>query len=44
MIRLDAHSSAETSLQEHAKWEMLHRGRVAVLAASMVCFLLAVLR
>lgn|SRR6185437_3913787 len=42
MMRLDANSSAETSLKEHAKWERLHRGRVAVLMASMVCFLLAI--
>lgn len=42
MMQLDANSSAETSLREHAKWEMLHRGRVAVLTASMVCFLLAI--
>jgi len=42
MMRLDTNSSAETSLKEHAKWEMLHRGRVAVLTASMVCFLLAI--
>lgn len=44
MMRLDANSSAETSFKEHAKWEMMHRGRVAVLTTSMVCFLLAVLR
>lgn len=43
MMRLDAKSSA-ASLEEHSRWELLHRGRVAVLAASMVCFLLAVLR
>ncbi len=44
MMRLDARSSAEASLQQHKTWDLLHRGRVAVLAASMVCFLLAVLR
>ena len=44
MMRLDANSGADSSLQEHRKWDLLHRGRVAVLATSMVCFLLAVLR
>ena len=44
MMRLDESSSAQASLHEHNTWETLHRGRVAVLAASMVCFLLAVLR
>jgi uncharacterized membrane protein len=44
MMRLDANSSSDSSLQEHRKWELLHRGRVAVLTTSMVCFLLAVLR
>jgi uncharacterized membrane protein len=44
MMRLDANSSPESSLREHQRWDMLHRGRVAVLTASMICFLLAVLR
>jgi hypothetical protein len=44
MMRLDANSPSESSLREHTKWELLHRGRVAVLTASMVCFLRAVLR
>jgi uncharacterized membrane protein len=44
MMRLDANSSTETSLREHGRWDSLHRGRVVVLAASMACFLLAVLR
>jgi uncharacterized membrane protein len=44
MMRLDANSGADSSLQEHRKWDLLHRGRVAILATSMVCFLLAVLR
>ena len=43
MMRLDATSSSDSSLREHRRWDMLHRGRVAVLTASMVCFLLAVL-
>jgi len=44
MMRLDANSPSESSLREHKRWELLHRGRVVALAASMVCFLLAVLR
>jgi uncharacterized membrane protein len=44
IIRLSANSSAEASLREQEKWELLHRGRVAVLTTSMVCFLLAILR
>lgn len=44
MMRLDANSSAEDSLREHKLWDVLHRGRVAILAGSMICFLLAVLR
>lgn len=43
MMRLGS-GSPEGSLREHKRWDLLHRGRVAVLAASMVCFLLAVLR
>ena len=44
IIRLAANSPAEASFKEHAKWDLLHRGRVAILTASMVCFLLAILR
>jgi uncharacterized membrane protein len=44
MMHLDADSSAETSLQQHKTWDLLHRGRVAVLTASMICFLAAILR
>jgi uncharacterized membrane protein len=44
MMRLDANSSAEGPLREHTTWDLLNRGRVTVLAVSMVCFLLAVLR
>jgi len=44
MMRLDTNSPSESSLREHTKWDLLHRGRIAVLTASMVCFLLAVLR
>jgi uncharacterized membrane protein len=41
MIQLDANSSVDGSLREHRKWDVLHRGRVVVLAASMICFLVA---
>jgi uncharacterized membrane protein len=41
MMRLDS-NSADSSLEEHRKWDLLHRGRVAILATSMVCFLLAI--
>ncbi|HEX5283246.1 MAG TPA: DUF1772 domain-containing protein [Bryocella sp.] len=44
MIRLQPGSSAQASLAEHSRWELLHRGRVATLTAAMVCFLIAVLR
>lgn len=43
MMQLNS-GSAQSSLAEHRKWDLLHRGRVVVLAVSMVCFLLAVLR
>jgi hypothetical protein len=42
-MRLDDGSLAEASLRQHKTWDLLHRRRVTVLAASMVCFLLAVL-
>ena len=42
MMRLDAKSAADSSLREHRRWDLLHRGRVAILATSMVCFLLAI--
>ena len=44
MMRLGANSAADSSLREHRKWDLLHRGRIVVLAASMACFLLAALR
>lgn len=43
MTRLDINSSAESSLLEYKRWDTLHRGRVGLLTASMVCFLMAVL-
>jgi uncharacterized membrane protein len=44
MMKLDSNSLADSSLREHRTWDLLHRGRVAVLSASMVCFLFAVLQ
>lgn len=44
MMRLDSSSAAERSFEEHKRWDLLHRGRVAVLVTAMICFLLAVLR
>jgi Domain of unknown function (DUF1772) len=42
MMPLDANSAADSSLREHRRWDLLHRGRVAILTTSMVCFLLAI--
>jgi uncharacterized membrane protein len=42
IIRLEAGSSAD-SLREQRRWELLHRGRVGLLTASMVCFLTVIL-
>lgn len=36
--------SAQSSLAEHRRWDLLHRGRIAVLTIALICFLLAVLR
>jgi uncharacterized membrane protein len=44
MMRLDSSSPTEASLQQHKTWDLLHRGRVAILAMSIIYFLLAVLR
>lgn len=44
MMRLDTGPSTDISLLEHSRWDMLHRGRVALLVVAMVCFLLAILR
>jgi uncharacterized membrane protein len=44
IMRPDANSSSESSLREHTKWDLLHRGRVAALMIAMVCFLLATFR
>jgi uncharacterized membrane protein len=44
MMGLDANSSDQESLREHRTWELLHRGRIAALVISMVCFLLTAQR
>lgn len=41
MMQLNS-GSAESSLAEHRTWDLLHRGRVAVLTISMICFLIGV--
>ena len=43
IVQLDS-GSAQSSFAEHRTWDVIHRGRVAVLAISMICFLLAVLQ
>ena len=43
MARLSPESFLAEQQREHAKWDNLHRFRVAALAAAMCCFLLAVL-
>jgi hypothetical protein len=42
MMPLDANSAADSSLREHRRRDLPHRGRVAILTTSMVCFLLAI--
>ena len=44
MIRLQPDSPGEIAFREHRRWDILHRGRVAVLTISMICFLVAILR
>lgn len=44
LMSLDSASSVEAALREHKRWDLLHRGRVAVLALSMALFLLAIFR
>ena len=34
---------AQTALQEHSRWDRMHRWRVVSLTAAMVCFLLAII-
>jgi uncharacterized membrane protein len=35
--------SAQKALQEHGRWDTMHRWRVVSLTAAMVCFLLAII-
>lgn len=42
LARMSSTVIAAQALQEHERWDSLHRVRVAVLGAAMVCFLLAI--
>jgi uncharacterized membrane protein len=42
LARMNSTVVAAQALQEHARWNSLHRVRVAVLGVAMVCFLLAI--
>lgn len=42
MAQLNEEALANAALQEHKKWDALHRLRVVALVVAMVCFLLAV--
>ncbi len=44
LIQMDADRFSPDAKREHEKWDSLHRLRVAALALSMVCFLVAVYR
>jgi uncharacterized membrane protein len=44
IIQMDADGFSPEAKREHQKWDSLHRLRVAALASSMVCFLIAVYR
>ena len=44
LARVDPDAATEPALQEHGRWDAMHRWRVATLTAAMVCFLIAVLR
>ena len=42
IARSESESFSENLQQEHRRWEMLHRGRVAALAVAMVCFCIGI--
>jgi uncharacterized membrane protein len=42
IAKLESENFSEKLQQEHRRWEMLHRGRVAALAVAMVCFCIAI--
>jgi uncharacterized membrane protein len=44
MMQLDPALSDVSAFREHRRWDLLHRGRIAILTISMACFLVAVLR
>ena len=44
MMQLDSGAFPEQARCAHDRWDMLHRIRVAALAAAMICCLLAILR
>ncbi len=44
LARVDPDAAVEPALEEHGRWDAMHRWRVATLTAAMVCFLTAVLR
>jgi uncharacterized membrane protein len=44
LTRVDPDAAVEPALNEHGRWDAMHRWRVAALTAAMVCFLIAVLR
>jgi uncharacterized membrane protein len=43
LARVDLDAPAEPVLNEHGRWDAMHRWRVASLTAAMICFLLAVM-
>ena len=44
MARLDPNAAPDDAMQEHSRWDLMHRWRVVSLTAAMVCFLLAIIR
>lgn len=44
LVKLDPETAGESELNEHGRWEGMHRYRVAALTAAMVCLLLAVIQ
>ena len=42
LARLSPNAPSGQALQEHERWDALHRARVVVLGAAMVCFLFAI--
>ncbi len=42
LARMSPAARLDEALQEHKRWDSLHRVRVAALGAAMICFLLAI--